>query len=338
MARLASQAKMGYYPTPVRSLDLIARWLDAAETHSPQDRVQMLDPCCGTGYALHTIADNIWPRGATYGIEIDTDRAADATRSVQQVLQGSIFEARIDPPGSFGLLWLNPPYEQGRRGERTEVAFLKRATPWLAPGGVLVWIVPESVARDERTADWLWRHYERIEARRLAPADYPAFRQVVVVAARRHRPPSERDEAAIRRWREANWPHLDDRPPTDPYAMPATPPPSRFEMPCAVRAETIAADRPALAHTLATVLGWDRGPATSVRPLLPLRTGHVVALLTAGYLNGRVADGTLVIKGYARRHQTVRIDEERGKEITTDTYAVGIRVLDLANRRWYDLT
>jgi len=35
MARLASQAKMGYYPTPVRSLDLIARWLDAAETHSP---------------------------------------------------------------------------------------------------------------------------------------------------------------------------------------------------------------------------------------------------------------------------------------------------------------
>lgn len=337
MARLASQAKMGYYPTPKRSLDLISRWLHVAEPLSPQDRVQMLDPCCGEGDALHTIAALPWPMPRTYGVELDTERAARAANCLDEVVQGSIADVRIDPPGAFGLLWLNPPYEQGPRGERMEFAFLRRATLWLAPGGVLVWIVPESVARDQRHAAWLWRHYERIEACRLAAVDYPAFRQVVVVAVRRDRPPTREDLDAVRRWREADWSSLDERHPEDPYIIPVTSGPRQFEMPCAVSPEAIKDDRAGLRRTLGTLLGWDRGPATSVSPLLPLRTGHLVSLLTAGYLDGRVANGTLVIKGYARRRQTVRIDEERGKAITTDTYAVGIRVLDLEDRRWYDL-
>jgi hypothetical protein len=299
--------------------------------------VHLLDPCCGTGDALQILAEQVAPTGATYGIELDTERAARATYMIQRVLQGSIFEAQIEPPGAFGLLWLNPPYEQDPCGERTELTFLKRATPWLAPGGVLVWILPESVARDEGTASWLWLHYEQISACRVAQAEYPIYRQVVIIARRRQGPPCDLIPSIISDWRERDWPYLDNQPPRPMYTIPATTPPTRFAMPRAVSAERIAADRPALARTLATLFGWDRGPTTAVRPLLPLRTGHIVALLTAGYLNGRVAE-TLVIKGYAKRHQTERVDEEQAKVILTDTYAVGIRVLDLANGRWYDLT
>jgi SAM-dependent methyltransferase len=337
MPRLASQAKMGYYPMPVHSLSLIAQRLKAVETHCPHDRIQMLDPCCGTGEALETLAVRLWPMGVTYGIELDTERAAEATHQLQHVLQGSIFGAQIEPPGSFGLLWLNPPYEHDPCGERAELTFLKHATPWLAPGGVLVWILPESVAREERTAWWLWLHYEQMTACRVAKADYPTHRQVVIFARRRHEPPSDLTQSTISDWRERDWPYLDAHQPELTYTIPVTTPPKRFAMSRTVSEERIAADRPALARALATLFGWDRESATAVRPLLSLRTGHVVALLTAGYLNGRISN-RLVIKGYAKRHRTERVDEEQETVTVTDTYAVGIRVLDLARGRWYDLT
>ena len=44
------------------------------------------------------------------------------------------------------LLWLNPPYDDGRHGneKRLELAFLKSTTPKLVHGGVLAFVIPQS--------------------------------------------------------------------------------------------------------------------------------------------------------------------------------------------------
>jgi hypothetical protein len=74
----------------------------------------------------------------------------------------------------------------------------------------------------------------------------------------------------------------------------------------------------------------------SIKPLLPLRKGHLVALLTAGLLDGRVdtPEGPIWIKGFSERTSFTRVEDD--KEITCSTYSVGIRVLEKGGK-WYDI-
>jgi hypothetical protein len=50
----------------------------------------VLDPCAGTGAALRTITDGAEAR--RYGIELDTYRAAEAKKILDEVIHGSVFE------------------------------------------------------------------------------------------------------------------------------------------------------------------------------------------------------------------------------------------------------
>ena len=103
MARLASQAKMGYYPTPTSEVENIERVL----TIAPGAR--LLDTCCGEGDALRIIAEG--KDVETYGIELDRGRCAVAKEQLDHVLLAdALYEVRVQKEG-FGLLWLNPPYD-----------------------------------------------------------------------------------------------------------------------------------------------------------------------------------------------------------------------------------
>ena len=62
----------------------------------------------------------------------------------------SIFDARVNPLGSMGLLFLNPPYDT-EEGERVEMKFLKHSLKWLCPDGVLIFIVPEHILNPGNT-------------------------------------------------------------------------------------------------------------------------------------------------------------------------------------------
>ena len=75
-------------------------------------------------------------------------------------------------PRSVGLLFLNPPYgfgvkdtqnlrQAGEKAERLERTFLKKAVPWLQPGGILVYIVP-FYALDEEIRLYLASHFTRL--------------------------------------------------------------------------------------------------------------------------------------------------------------------------------
>jgi len=102
MARLASQAKAGFYPTPDSVCELIKSKL------SFEKDARALDPCCGKGRSLSRLAS---PHTITYGVELDHQRATEAkTRLFKAVWGDALTEARISSQ-AFGLLYLNPPYD-----------------------------------------------------------------------------------------------------------------------------------------------------------------------------------------------------------------------------------
>ena len=74
-----------------------------------------------------------------------------------------------------------------------------------------------------------------------------------------------------------------------------------------------------------------------MRPILPLRKGHLVSLITAGIIDGRIesADGPMILKGFHERKESKQI--EQNVEIVRDTFNVGIRVLEPEKGVWYDI-
>ena len=67
-----------------------------------------LDPCAGTGAALHQLTAGT--DVAKYAVELDAERAAAAAASGIATVHGNLFdtESRVE---SFSFLYLNPPYD-----------------------------------------------------------------------------------------------------------------------------------------------------------------------------------------------------------------------------------
>jgi tRNA1(Val) A37 N6-methylase TrmN6 len=139
MSRLESVKKAGYYPTPAQVTALIVGHLKA-----PEGGYRWLDPCCGEGTALKSLAQAL--DGQTYGIELDAERAEEATSKLDHVRQGDYAAHRLPKRNKAGIsaLFLNPPYDQDdRAGKRLELAFLRETQEWLMAGGVLIYLIPQ---------------------------------------------------------------------------------------------------------------------------------------------------------------------------------------------------
>jgi hypothetical protein len=175
MARLESNKKMGYYPTPKETLRVIERWINAGYG------TNFLDPCCGEGKAISHVSNF---RVTTWGVELDVERALKSSEFLNEIIQSSIFGAKITPK-SMGLLWLNPPYDHAENGERVEMQFLKHSIQWLCDDGILVFIVPEPVLQKEQYRDWIGQHFYDIAVVRITRNDYPRFKQVVMFGKKR---------------------------------------------------------------------------------------------------------------------------------------------------------
>ncbi len=315
MARLESQAKMGYYPTPEVTLQEIKDKLNFSK------KAVLLDPCCGEGYALSEIADDA---GATaFGIEPDTDRAIKATDVLSSVLCGSLFDVIVRPVDCFSLLYLNPPYDW-QDGERMEFLFLKHSHKWLMNGGLLIFIVPEHVLGITKIKDWIARRYEDIRICKVTKEDFPAFRQVVLFGVKK-----ENEEE---NFPKPPYPHIEDMDFT--YNVPEGSRLRIFELQ-GLRPEDIHSYRAvAEKNIMETIFGVESNVA-ALSPLFPLRKGHLVSLLMSGVLNCELKEEKIVFKCFTERSRSIRLEEEDDKEITTDTYVSGIRVIEKG--RWYDV-
>jgi 16S rRNA G966 N2-methylase RsmD len=163
--------KAGFYPTPERVIEMILGHL------SPTPGCQVIDPCAGEGVALRRTADHL--QGAAQAIELSRERALACRQRGLKTYCGDALGYR---GRGFGLLYLNPPYDDGM-GERLERTFLKHWSEALLPGGVLVYLIPERVIG--AVEDYLIGWYRSLRVLRFPEPEYQAFRQVVIFGVRR---------------------------------------------------------------------------------------------------------------------------------------------------------
>ncbi len=325
MARLAADAKMGYYPTPEKTLDCIKEWIRSEKT----GRQHLLDPCCGEGDALAAIGSYNCKR---WGIELDIERANAASHKLNTVVASSIFDTRINPLGCMGLLWLNPPYDTVN-GKRAEMEFLKHSIKWLCPGGVLVFIVREQLFQYAQYREWIGQHFCDITLVRAHSEDFPGnFNQAVLFGIKRKERVEDGDNIP-----PPEYPHIETLAPGH-YVVPATAGSTVFQNDTTITDEEIFRNRDKLVEEIRKITGYIE-KVQALSPLLPLRKGHLVSLITAGILDGKIntPEGFILVKGFSDRVSSTRVEDDA--EITTDTYSVGIRIIESGSKggKWYDI-
>jgi hypothetical protein len=332
--RLEAVAKAGYYPTPPSVVERVAGLVRPAHPATRQ-AVRLLDPCCGTGAALRQLAGAVG--GETYGIEIARDRWQEAEAVLSHAVLVSAFAVRLAHE-AFSCLWLNPPYDRDDETKRLEHAFLTTMSRALCPGGLLVFIVPQK--RLTVSARYLAGHFTQFACYRFPDPDYADFGQVVLVAVKRDGAvPDGQWRAQIEVWASEPLPELPPAGSTEPlYDLPALPAgpvlfASQFFDP-EVAAQQARQSGLWASPTLAERL-W---PAEErpVRPLMPLRRGHLAVLIAAGFLNNIVleADGRrILVKGRTYK-EMVQVDSgDPDVEVEREVLRTSVMALDVRTGR-----
>jgi SAM-dependent methyltransferase len=299
--------------------------------------VRLLDPCAGTGEAAAEIAAALGAE--SFGIELNEERAAACRARLGHVLATSAFSVRL-ANGAFSCLWLNPPYDYDDEQRRAEHAFLTTMTRALAPGGLLVFLIPQR--RLVTSARYLASHYGGCRAYRFPDPEFGAFGQMVLFATKKRQAvldPAAR--ATLEQWGEVELPPLPDEPgaldadsPLHGLRVPALPAgeilfSSLFFDPAQAAAE--ARRRGAWSQPQLTEQLWP-GDERPVRPLMPLRRGHLALLTAAGFLNNLALeqDGRRVLVKGSTRKVFVRVDtDDEDTIVERETIRTAVVVLDL---------
>jgi tRNA1(Val) A37 N6-methylase TrmN6 len=327
--RIQGRIKMGHYPTPARVVELIRNYLAF-----PPGQFSSLDPCCGEGDALVGLVAGT--AAVTYGVELDHQRAEESKRRLHHVLRCGIEETRIQH-GSCSLLLLNPPYddlaleeEADTKTERQERAFLRMTVPYLIPGGVLVYIIPQN-RLDKAIARLLASRFEHIHVLHFPDQEYADFRQIVVFGIKKANNTLDEEEAfKLQNIRKEDLVPLSSSPEVH-YPVPTSGPLTQFR--------SVLVDPEELEKHLAQSALWKRFTALTTRselriprPPLPLHSGHLGLLLAAGKLDGIMGTGedSHLVKGSVRKITSV-LQEIKGEvleERELDRYVVSIKILN----------
>ncbi len=333
--RLQAQAKGGYYPTPPRVVEMIASLAQARTVTRGEHTLRILDPCCGAGDALAQLAACIErPDGAlveTYGVELHAERAKEAESRLDHALGTDLFQTSI-ANGAFGMLFLNPPYDQDAGDDRrTEQSFLRQTTRYLAVGGLLVFVVPLQRLRESER--YLASHYARLRVWAFPEPEREAFGQVVVTGTRKADVQYDQYAAvALRQALEGDLEELrQHRYPV--YNAPAT---ADGEVLFATRTvDPVAAAEESRRSGLwvSTTVTDALWPAEDqrTRPLMPLRRGHLAMLVAAGFLDNLQleADGVrILVKGQTHKDM-VLVETTPEKETFRERLRTTVVALDL---------
>ena len=328
MARGESKRKMGYYRTPPSIVRLIVSnisWTDGAA---------ICDPFAGYGLSMKEMAEQSGVDCSTRGNELNVERYSGLCGNVDNALTGAAeFLDLQEPDSGFSVLLYNPPYDKVLN-ERLENKYIEIATRLLAPGGVLVAVIPEKVAKG-----WTWLYgliadYVHIATRRFPQPEYERFKQAVVFAVKRDEQPYDAASYVKRLENELK------------YDMPQLAA-SEFNINLpAVNSPGMISNMPLPAETLAAVEQqtllkskmWrkitqpERGSV--FRPLQDPQPGHVAQLLAAGMLDGAEIEGN-ILKGYNYKYletdEKTRLDSSGNSEvvyISTERLASVIVSLD----------
>ncbi|NJD65720.1 MAG: class I SAM-dependent methyltransferase [Chloroflexi bacterium] len=339
MARLEGVAKAQFYPTPPSVVERVAALVRPAPS-SNRRVVRLLDPCCGAGDALRQFADALGGC-ETYGIEIEQHRAAEARQVLDHLIAGSAFAVRLGHE-AFSCLWLNPPYDEGDGGKRLEHSFLTTLSRALVPGGLLVYIVPQ--VRLGQSARYLASRFEGLRCYRFQDPEYDAFRQCVAIGKKRATQVVAADvQAQVEAWATAPLPELPAPGSVAPvYEQPALPAgpvvfSSQFFEPETAAAE--ARQRGLWSNTTLVERFWPVAERP-VRPLMPLRRGHLAVLIAAGFLdNVLIEDGSrrVLVKGRIIKVSRPVESADPDVEVEREFLRTSVVMLDLRTGEFEDI-
>ena len=324
MAHLRSKMDLMHVPTPDAVIDRLRSIL-----YIP-DGAFCIDPCCGTGHALASLA----PNGTNYGVELELERAQDARRVLDHTVISSMQEARVSN-ASFGLLLLNPPYDDSVDG-RLEVVFLDRCSRYLCIGGMLILIIKRTLYPS--VANMLRRHYDVVGHWRFPDPYYTGpeldYEQTVLIARRRAEPAVDRDAQEF--WKrelqfdeDGNF-HGEELPDDLPKERVFTGRKPTLFLSGALREEDVIE---LLRGSPVRRLPELPSPLGCGRPPVALKQGHIALTLAAGLVNGVYGSGpTLhIARGLVSRQTSKNMSLERDLDdnpvaVSTETDAFVIRV------------
>lgn len=313
--REAGRMKSGFFACPPEAITDALQYLRPCDTTST-----MLDPCAGEGVACEQLASALgMQRESVYCVELDGGRGAKVRDLMPgaNVLSPCAFEHTKISYGSFGLAFMNPPFDEQIGGGRAEMAFLQRAGYLLVPGGILLFVCPEHVAQryDFRKtwAEW----FDDVACWRF-PEACRKFNEVFVIGQRK--PEQDKDVYPD---------YFECRRPTRQYVIPAATGPKVFEKTALTDEELAAAvEGSPLYRFLRT-----KDASGLARPPLALSVGHLALLLSSGQLDGlvRSPDGTAhVVRGTARKREELTeetTESDKNGSKTTKVYTERISLL-----------
>jgi len=347
MARLASQGKLGYYPTPKEELIEIIG-CDSSIIQFGDVKLDVLDPCFGDGRALLRMKKTYGNNITTYGVELDVIRFTNAMsgdidfgKFIDVGLQCDALQEVIVNKNSFDLLFLNPPYDVESEDEitaaiigrkRLESRFLEKYTDSLITNGLLVYIVPaNSVYKD---FNYLMKRYELVSL--YAFESFSNFRQVVFIGQKRKITrnvsiPKELSEEITSWLKDLANIDTDDEDKLKELiskrfgAEKIVYTPEAFEKP-KVKIFTSLLNPELMVEKIQPLEDLDgffnntRLKTLSINPIQEPREGHLALLTASGLMDGEIEDG-IYIKGTVDTEvNTVEEIAEDGKVKTTSTY------------------
>lgn len=199
MARLASQMLGGYFPTPPKTLAILTAAFKASSSTPKGEVACLVDPFAGRGEAIAALVDALPGAGGYSGghrvvtAELEDERSKVCVERTRYRYggrwthhHGDAFHLELDVGDEDGatVLYLNPPYDTDADFGRLEERALVRFTDALAPGGLLLYLIPRTAIA--ASAETLAKRYENLRWYRLPDGEYEAFSQVLCLATKRY--------------------------------------------------------------------------------------------------------------------------------------------------------
>ena len=335
MARLASQAKMGYYPTPATVLALIKKMLKSEDPSN----CAALDPCCGTGEFAQAMPDDV----VTYGNELNEDRFEIAKENLDHTIYGDGLWDVKTTNMAYSCLWLNPPYDwghsiEGNKSERMELQFLKATTKYLVRKGLLIFIIPKDTLY--HCAEYLAFNYKEIKVFPFPDDEFKAFEQIVIFATRSQ----GKDDQTVSDLKElGNWNLYYDPLPLKKLNEVADE--KQFILPAAKEIKGFKTTRlnPKELAKIVEASDLKVDPLfhvqdqVSIRVPMPLHKGHLAMLLASGYMNGEFKSllEWYLVKG-ATKKSVIKIEEEKVVR-QRDKIEIVLKALDLNREKFIEI-
>lgn len=170
--------KAGAYYTDVEHCERLSNLFDFGTGD-----VCILEPSAGNGEAVKTITKNCINR-KIFAVELSTEAyiGLKNDQDIFEAINCDFLQTKISHK-SFSFCFANPPYidDEGRM----EIEFLKRIANYMSDGGILVYIVPYSIATNKSYLRTYLSKFEPIFEFRFDDAEYAKYRQIAFIGKRK---------------------------------------------------------------------------------------------------------------------------------------------------------